>query len=284
MLFGTLQKKSGGQNQLFGEKVASLLKELQSDDSSVRQRAAEGLLRAETYDFKTKGVSEDDQREAALALVLRAKDEIAEVRAAVAYCLGCLGGQPIDSISVLSELIADKNDNVACNALWAAGEVKYRDSDVVRAIVERHQDKSRDIRFRVAWALAQLSLPNNDVHSAIDKLVRDRDSTVRMYAIEACSNCDHPRIQKLVKRALSDRAGEVRGAGCRAIGSNDLPWDRHKKRLLSLAKRDHHGVKLEAVHALITRWPVLTKNPDIRSWMLANTGYWWVEDALERQG
>ena len=267
--------------QLIGEKVASLLKELQSDDSYLRQRAAEGLLKAATQDFRTKGVSDKDRHQAVISLGLRTKDESDEVRAAVAYCLGCLRSKQVDSIDILLELIADESDQVASNAIWAASEVKITNSEVIGAIIARHKDKSRDIRFRVAWILAQLSLPYYEAHSAINKLTKDRDCTVRMYAIEACSNSGHPHIQKLVKRALSDRESEVRGAACRAIAANELPWENLKKKLLSLAKRDVHGVQLDAVHALITRWPEITKNSDIRKWMLDNTSYWWVEDAMK---
>ncbi|WP_366141900.1 HEAT repeat domain-containing protein [uncultured Tateyamaria sp.] len=209
-------------------------------------------------------------------------DENTDVRAAVAHVLGCLGEQSADYANVLAELIFDEHDDVAKNALWAAGEVKSHDADIVHAIIGRHRDKNRDIRVRVAWTLAQLAVHNTDVHSAINNLVRDQDSTVRMYAVDACSNCGHPRLQKLIKRALSDRTVEVRGAACRVMRSTDLPSGRYQRRLLSLAKHDLHGVRLDAVHALITRWPDLINNPEIRSWMLANTGYWWVADALKR--
>ncbi len=151
-----------------------------------------------------------------LLYCLNNKEEHYKIRLACADALGKLGDKY--AVAPLIEVVTDQNErsvyvkeSAAC-ALGLIGDVRAVEPLV--NILNANKgilNKFTFLKERVIEALGKLKLGNSDfVFSALKNSLLDESSQVRISAIEAIMNSEHPKSSQTIKPLLQDNDEEVR--------------------------------------------------------------------------
>ena len=151
-----------------------------------------------------------------LLYCLNNKDENYKVRFACADALGRIGDRY--AVAPLIDVVKDEDERSvylresAASALGMLGDLRAVDPLV--SILETKQgiiDKFTFLKERVIEALGKLRLDNNDrVFNALKSSLMDESSQIRINAIEALMDSDHPEAYDAIKSCLNDVNDEVK--------------------------------------------------------------------------
>lgn len=151
-----------------------------------------------------------------LLYCLNNKDENYKVRFACADALGRIGDRY--AVAPLIDVVKDEEERSvylresAASALGMLGDLRAVDPLV--SILETKQgiiDKFTFLKERVIEALGKLRLDNNDrVFNALKSSLMDESSQIRINAIEALMDSDHPEAYDAIKSCLNDVNDEVK--------------------------------------------------------------------------
>ena len=151
-----------------------------------------------------------------LLYCLNNKDEHYRVRLACADALGKIGDR--FAVAPLIEVVKDEDEKSvylresAASALGMLGDMRAIDPLV--GILETKQgllNKFTFLKERVIEALSKLRLDGNDrVFHALKSSLTDESAQVRINAIEAIMESEHPKSIETIKECLSDSDEEVR--------------------------------------------------------------------------
>lgn len=151
-----------------------------------------------------------------LLYCLNDKDENYKVRFACADALGKIGDRY--AVAPLIEVMRDEDEKSvylresAASALGMLGDMRAVDPLV--SILETKQgiiDKFTFLKERVIEALGKLRLEKNErVFHALKNSLLDESSQVRINAIEALMDSEHPEAYDVIKTCLSDNDDEVK--------------------------------------------------------------------------
>lgn len=151
-----------------------------------------------------------------LLYCLNNKDENYKIRFACADALGRIGDRY--AVAPLIDVVKDEEERSvylresAASALGMLGDLRAVDPLV--SILETKQgiiDKFTFLKERVIEALGKLRLDNNDrVFNALKSSLIDESSQIRINAIEALMESDHPDAYEAIKGCLNDVNDEVK--------------------------------------------------------------------------
>lgn len=151
-----------------------------------------------------------------LLYCLNNKDENYKVRFACADALGRIGDRY--AVAPLIDVVKDEEERSvylresAASALGMLGDLRAVDPLV--SILETKQgiiDKFTFLKERVIEALGKLRLDNNDrVFNALKSSLMDESSQIRINAIEALMDSEHPEAYDAIKGCLKDVNDEVK--------------------------------------------------------------------------
>ena len=151
-----------------------------------------------------------------LLYCLNNKDENYKVRFACADALGRIGDRY--AVAPLIDVVKDEDERSvylresAASALGMLGDLRAVDPLV--SILETKQgiiDKFTFLKERVIEALGKLRLDNNDrVFNALKSSLMDESSQIRINAIEALMDSEHPEAYDAIKGCLKDVNDEVK--------------------------------------------------------------------------
>ncbi len=151
-----------------------------------------------------------------LLYCLNNKDEHYRVRLACADALGKIGDKY--AVAPLIEVVKDEDEKSvylresAASALGLLGDLRAVDPLV--SILETKQglmNKFTFLKERVIEALAKLRLDDNErVFNALKSSLGDESSQIRINAIEALMESNHPQAVEVIKTCLDDEDEEVR--------------------------------------------------------------------------
>lgn len=151
-----------------------------------------------------------------LLYCLNQKDEHYRVRLACADALGKIGDR--FAVAPLIEIVQDEDEKSvylresAASALGMLGDMRAIDPLV--GILETKQgllNKFTFLKERVIEALSKLRLDGNDrVFHALKSSLTDESAQVRINAIEAIMESEHPKAVETIRECLSDSDEEVR--------------------------------------------------------------------------
>jgi HEAT repeat protein len=149
-----------------------------------------------------------------LLYCLNNKAENYKLRLACAEALGKIGDKY--AVVPLSEVLNDENEHSlylkesAAFALGMIGDMKAVDTlvhilDSGKGLV----NKFTFLKERAIEALAKIDTKSDKVFHALEKSLKDQSVQVRINAIEALSNMDDERVEKLIYTCLTDKSVEV---------------------------------------------------------------------------
>ncbi len=151
-----------------------------------------------------------------LLYCLNNKDENYKVRFACADALGRIGDRY--AVAPLIDVVKDEEERSvylresAASALGMLGDLRAVDPLV--SILETKQgiiDKFTFLKERVIEALGKLRLDNNErVFNALKSSLMDESSQIRINAIEALMDSEHPEAYDAIKGCLKDVNDEVK--------------------------------------------------------------------------
>lgn len=151
-----------------------------------------------------------------LLYCLNNKDENYKLRFACADALGRIGDRY--AVVPLIDVVKDEDERSvylresAASALGMLGDLRAVDPLV--SILETKQgilDKFTFLKERVIEALGKLRLDNNErVFNALKSSLLDESSQIRINAIEALMDSDHPEAYDAIKNCLNDVNDEVK--------------------------------------------------------------------------
>lgn len=151
-----------------------------------------------------------------LLYCLNNKDENYKVRFACADALGRIGDRY--AVAPLIDVVKDEEERSvylresAASALGMLGDLRAVDPLV--SILETKQgiiDKFTFLKERVIEALGKLRLDNNErVFNALKSSLMDESSQIRINAIEALMDSEHPEAYDAIKGCLNDVNDEVK--------------------------------------------------------------------------
>lgn len=151
-----------------------------------------------------------------LLYCLNNKDENYKVRFACADALGRIGDRY--AVAPLIDVVKDEEERSvylresAASALGMLGDLRAVDPLV--SILETKQgiiDKFTFLKERVIEALGKLRLDNNErVFNALKSSLMDESSQIRINAIEALMDSEHPEVYDAIKGCLKDVNDEVK--------------------------------------------------------------------------
>ena len=151
-----------------------------------------------------------------LLYCLNNKDENYKVRFACADALGRIGDRY--AVAPLIDVVKDEEERSvylresAASALGMLGDLRAVDPLV--SILETKQgiiDKFTFLKDRVIEALGKLRLDNNErVFNALKSSLMDESSQIRINAIEALMDSEHPEAYDAIKGCLKDVNDEVK--------------------------------------------------------------------------
>lgn len=151
-----------------------------------------------------------------LLYCLNNKDENYKVRFACADALGKIGDRY--AVAPLIDVMKDEDEKSvylresAASALGMLGDMRAVDPLV--SILEAKQgfvDKFTFLKERVIEALGKLRLEKNErVFHALKSALLDESSQVRINAVEALMESEHPEAYEVIKTCLSDEDDEVK--------------------------------------------------------------------------
>ena len=269
---------------MVGRNVAKWLDELRSDESKIRLKAADHLLKTSEYYFDDKKVS-PSEREAILGKIASSihGDEY-QIRLSVIHITTCLNIWNQTTRNLITVGLGDDNPSVLAHSVYAAGEYKNKASPLLGHLLKLTDHTDREVRWRIPWAICEIKqCPEGGLRKLL-KLAQDDDYLVRMYALDAISSCFNSadsQIYKAVVKALKDEDASVRGAACRAIKRMEGNWRWVKWKLKSMIKHEAHGLQAEAILALCAHWPESTSDRRVNNWLKENSGLWWAQDLLD---
>ncbi|MBO7672775.1 HEAT repeat domain-containing protein [bacterium] len=151
----------------------------------------------------------------ALLYCLNNKEENYRIRLACADALGKIGDKY--AVAPLIAVVTDQNERSvyvkesAASALGLIGDVSAIEPLV--SILDANKgilNKFTFLKERVIEALGKIKLTNNDfVFNALRKSLVDESAQIRICAIEAIMNGEHPRAVEVIKPLLLDKDEEV---------------------------------------------------------------------------
>lgn len=151
----------------------------------------------------------------ALLYCLNNKEENYRIRLACADALGKIGDKY--AVAPLIAVVTDQNERSvyvkesAASALGLIGDVSAIEPLV--SILDANKgilNKFTFLKERVIEALGKIKLTNNDfVFNALRKALVDESAQIRICAIEAIMNGEHPKATEVIKPMLQDNDQEV---------------------------------------------------------------------------
>lgn len=151
----------------------------------------------------------------ALLYCLNNKEENYRIRLACADALGKIGDKY--AVAPLIAVVTDQNERSvyvkesAASALGLIGDVSAIEPLV--SILDANKgilNKFTFLKERVIEALGKIKLTNNDfVFNALRKSLVDESAQIRICAIEAIMNGEHPKAVEVIKPMLLDKDEEV---------------------------------------------------------------------------
>jgi len=151
----------------------------------------------------------------ALLYCLNNKEENYRIRLACADALGKIGDKY--AVAPLIAVVTDQNERSvyvkesAASALGLIGDVSAIEPLV--SILDANKgilNKFTFLKERVIEALGKIKLTNNDfVFNALRKALVDESAQIRICAIEAIMNGEHPKAVEVIKPMLQDKDEEV---------------------------------------------------------------------------
>ncbi|KAF9092211.1 hypothetical protein BGX27_001868, partial [Mortierella sp. AM989] len=192
-----------------------LLKELESEDLSVRISAAKSL-----------SLDSNLWESTITALTSALQDDSSDLRRLVAKALGCQISLPEYAIMALVALFQDKNLDVRRSAVEAFHQQSLLPEYAIEALLTLLQDDDSEVRKLAVEALGQISpIPERAIVAIVSSL-RDDNTEVRKSAVEVLGrNSPLPEyvIAALVT-SLQDGDSEVRRSAVEVLGqSSPLP-------------------------------------------------------------
>ena len=212
-----------------GKDVDSLIKNLQDNDSSIRQNAADALGKL------------NDTR-AIDPLIQALKDNDFLVRLNAANALGNIGKPAVEP---LIRALKDNDFLVRYNAAWALG--KINDARAVEPLILALKDDNSTVRSNAAFALGNLN--DTDALNPLIQALDDEDAHVRAGAAWSLGNAKDKRAVDPLIFALKDNSSEVRLRSAEALGKMN---DKRATNPLICALNDtDHDVRSEAMKSLV---------------------------------
>lgn len=189
-----------------------LLKNFSGDNLSLKER----LTSVRALCAKAIANYKDTSVVTPLLYCLNNKNEHYRVRLACADALGKIGDKY--AVAPLIEIMKDEDERSvyvkesAASALGLIGDIRAIDPLV--SILEANKglvDKFTFLKERVIEALGKLKLNNNDrVFSALKNSLMDDSTQIRINAIEALMESEHPKAYETIYECLNDRDDEVK--------------------------------------------------------------------------
>jgi HEAT repeat protein len=147
---------------------------------------------------------------------LNNKNEHYKVRLACADALGRIGDRY--AVSQLIEIVKDEEEKsvyVREEAVFALGMLgDVRAVDPLLSILESQTgiwSKFTFLKERVIEALGKLKLPDNErVFNALKNSLVDESAQIRINAIEAIMESEHPKASATIRGCLKDKDDEVK--------------------------------------------------------------------------
>lgn len=189
-----------------------LLKNIETTDTKVK----EGYINARALCAKAIANMKDTSAVTPLLYCLNNKDENYKVRLACADALGKIGDKY--AVAPLIDVVQDEGEKSvylresAASALGMLGDLRAVDPLV--SILETKKgilDKFTFLKERVIEALGKLRLNDNDrVFHALKNSLTDESPQIRINAIEALMDSDHPDAYDVIYGCLRDNDDEVK--------------------------------------------------------------------------
>lgn len=189
---------------------------LMKNNFEVTQEERDELINARVMSAKAIANLKNTTAVTPLLYCLNNKDENYKVRLACADALGKIGDRY--AVAPLIAVVSDQNERsvyVKESAAFALGLIG--DASAVEPLVKILNsntgllNKFTFLKERVIEALGRLKLGSNDfVFSALKNSLVDESAQVRICAIEAIMNSEHPNSSNVIKPLLQDGDEEVR--------------------------------------------------------------------------
>jgi hypothetical protein len=191
------------------ETVASLTKDLESDDTRVREEAARKLGEM------------GPPAAAAIGPLLKAtKDPIADVRCLAVAALGKIGAKPESVIPALEAALTDESWQVRVEAVRGLEKIAYQEKTAVIALNRALRSRDKDIQKRAAAALLHVESTHPAALQTLIQLLDDKNARIRRSAALTLGDPGNkaavPALAKrlrdsdeLVREASASRRGET---------------------------------------------------------------------------
>ncbi len=130
--------------------------------------------------------SPEDARLVAVALVRAAGDEDEEVQEWATAALEELGTPNVTDVPALTEMVADRHENVAYWAVTLLGRLEADAAFASGALrLALAEDRPLSVRQRTAWALGRIGVPAASATESLEAAAQDADPRLARLATEA---------------------------------------------------------------------------------------------------
>ena len=108
------------------------------------------------------------------------------------------------------------------NILWALGEIKVRDRNIIQDIISVMHDRDKEVRKSARETLSKLSLEDNVINDTVIeelfKALNSRYSSVRVEILQVLQQVHDLEIVDPIIQALDDKSPQVRWTAAVALG------------------------------------------------------------------
>jgi HEAT repeat protein len=227
--YSCAKRKPGGAEEITAREVRKLVRDLNSKNSTIREKAVDLLGEMETamvIEPLIEALKDSEPRvrqKAAAALGKRrdpravepllqlTSDKNLEVARAAIEALGYIG----DSLALQTLLVALQDDRSELRESAAKALGELGDPKAVGPLIAALNDRSENVQRRSAEALTEMGTPAaNALVAALDS----QDSKLRIRVITVLGRVGDPSVVEPLIRKLKDENLEVRKEAARALG------------------------------------------------------------------